>query len=263
MLKSLIIVLLSWTIIAQKDEDTTRKSKGRSPPKQQAFIHPLTNMPDAAIDVKTTYFFPKHTDQKFPIGETVTVLCHIINDGQFTYNVTAIMGSLNSPYDFSFHIQNYSYKPFGIVIKAGEEYTFDYQFQLHQNLEPVEYALAHTIFYEDDSESFSSTFFNQTIELYYPNNDYDLETIAQLLFSLFATLFVASMLYFGCSTDPKVPDFVRKFKFSSHGPTQAEEDEWTSEHVPKTARRLTKSEFGVERMLDDLVKRDSARTSFP
>jgi len=40
------------------------------------------------------------------------------------------MGSLNSPYDFSFYIQNYSFKPLGIIVKAGEEYTFEYQFQV-------------------------------------------------------------------------------------------------------------------------------------
>jgi len=78
------------------------------------------------------YFFNfyRHADQKFPIGETVTVLCHLSNEGQLPYNVTAIMGSMNSPFDFNFHIQNYSYKPFGIVVKPGEEVTFEYQFQV-------------------------------------------------------------------------------------------------------------------------------------
>eukprot|EP00607_Mallomonas_marina_P004206 CAMPEP_0182429126 /NCGR_PEP_ID=MMETSP1167-20130531/25536_1 /TAXON_ID=2988 /ORGANISM="Mallomonas Sp, Strain CCMP3275" /LENGTH=201 /DNA_ID=CAMNT_0024612473 /DNA_START=204 /DNA_END=812 /DNA_ORIENTATION=- len=191
-------------------------------------------MPKSAVDIKTTFFFPKHSDQKFPIGETVTVLCHVHNDGQFAYNVTAIMGSLNSPYDFSFHIQNYSYKPFGLVVKAGEEYTFDYQFQLHQNLEPVEYALAHTVFYEDDSESFSSTFFNQTVELYYPNNEYDLETLGQLLFSLVSTAFIAALVYYGCSADPKGLETLKKW-IPKPQSTQDDDDEWTAEHLQYTS----------------------------
>lgn len=65
-----------------------------------------------------------------PIGQTVTVLCHFSNEGDFPYNVTAIMGSLNSPVDFSYHIQNYSYRPIGIVVRAQEEVTLEYQFQV-------------------------------------------------------------------------------------------------------------------------------------
>ena len=65
-----------------------------------------------------------------PIGQTVTVLCHFVNHGDFPYNVTAIMGSLNSPMDFSYHIQNYSYKPVGVVVRSQEEVTLEYQFQV-------------------------------------------------------------------------------------------------------------------------------------
>ena len=65
-----------------------------------------------------------------PIGQTVTVLCHFLNRGDFPYNVTAIMGSLNSPVDFSYHIQNYSYKPVGVVVRSQEEVTLEYQFQV-------------------------------------------------------------------------------------------------------------------------------------
>lgn len=224
------LLLRQFLVVVAQKEDQPR-----------SFIHPLTNMPNAANDVKTSYFFPKHTDQKFPIGETVTVLCHIYNDGQFSYNITAIMGSLNSPYDFNFHIQNYSYKPFGIVVKAGEEYTFDYQFQLHQNLEPVEYALAHTVFYEDDSSGFSSTFFNQTVELYYPHDEYDFETLGQLLFALASTLFIAVLTYYGCSNEPNLRaiDTLTRWAFKGQTSKEEEEEEWTAAHLKTTDKRRT------------------------
>ena len=96
----------------------------------QQFVHPLTDMPGSAKDIATSYYFPGHTDNKFPIGEVVTVLCHFSNDDQYPYNVTAIMGSLNAPYDFGFHVQNYSYKPLGVIIRPGDEFTFEYQFQV-------------------------------------------------------------------------------------------------------------------------------------
>ncbi len=123
--------------------------------------HPLTDMSAPAEDIVTSHYFPDHPDTKFPIGETVKALCHFSNEGGSFYNVSAIMGSLNSPMDFRHHYQNYSYKPVGMVVKSGEEISLQYEFQIHPDLEPVEYQLAITVFYESESESFSTTFFNQ------------------------------------------------------------------------------------------------------
>jgi hypothetical protein len=134
---------------------------------ERVFVHPLTDMPGPMEDVETSAYFPNHPDQKFPIGETITVLCHLSNDGSASLNVTAIMGSLNFVFDFRHHIQNYTYKPFGFVVKPGEEVTLQYQFHIHPDLEPVEYTLAHTVFYESERESYSNTFFNQVS--YYRN----------------------------------------------------------------------------------------------
>lgn len=133
-----------------------------------------------------------------PIGKTVTVLCHFTNHGDFPYNVTAIMGSLNSPVDFNYHIQNYSYKPIGVVVRSQEEVTLEYQFQLHPDLQPMQYALAHTVFYEDDSISYSSTFFNQTVEVYFREEDLDLETVVQLIFSFIFTVAIGFALCVVC-----------------------------------------------------------------
>ena len=127
----------------------------------RAFKHPLTDMPGSADDVETAPFFPNHPDHKLPIGEVVTTLCHFTNTGSSYYNISAIMGSLNAPFDFHHHFQNYSYKPIGMVVKGGEEISLKYSFQLHPELEPVDYQLAITVFYESESESFSTTFFNQ------------------------------------------------------------------------------------------------------
>lgn len=129
----------------------------------RTFKHPLTDMPRAAEDVVTSVYFPNHADHKLPIGEVVTTLCHFTNTGSAPYNISAIMGSLNAPYDFRHHFQNYSYKPIGMVINGGEEISLKYTFQLHPELEPVDYQLAVTVFYDSESESFSTTFFNQVI----------------------------------------------------------------------------------------------------
>ena len=59
-----------------------------------------------------------------------------------------------------------------------------------QELEPVEYQLAITVFYDNAAENkgFSSTFFNQTIQLHLSTSEYDIESIFWMLWG-FATLF--------------------------------------------------------------------------
>jgi hypothetical protein len=154
----LVLVCLAFALSAYAQ--TTDQQEGR------VFKHPLTDMPPPAEDVESAHFFPDHPDHKFPIGEVVTALCHFSNEGSTYYNVSAIMGSLNSPFEFRHHYQNYSYKPFGTVVKPGEEITLSYNFQVHSELEPVDYQLAITVFYESDKHSFSTTFFNQVIRTY-------------------------------------------------------------------------------------------------
>jgi len=170
-------------------------------------------MPPPSPEIETSYYFPGYTEQKFPIGEVVTALCHFSNDGESPFNVTAIMGSLNNPFDFSFYIQNYSYKPVGIMVRPGEEISFEYQFQLHPNLEPVEYALSHTVFYENDKIGFSSTFFNQTVELYYSSSDYDFDSILKILGSIGFTCFVVYITVTVCTLDKKP---MKSFARSKH-----------------------------------------------
>lgn len=82
-------------------------------------VHPLTDMPLSSDDTEITSYFPSNTDLKFPIGSIITSLCHFSNEGLSNYNVTGIMGSLNSPFEFKHHFQNYSYKQINYVIKSG------------------------------------------------------------------------------------------------------------------------------------------------
>ncbi len=141
------LLLLSTLIYAQEEAKLIK--------------HPLTDMPGPSEYVQTAFFLPDYPDLKLPIGEVVNSLCHFTNTGTTNYNISAIMGSLNAPFDFRHHYQNYSYKPFGIVMRPGDEITLKYTFQLHPDLEPVDYQLAVTVFYDSDSESFSNTYFNQ------------------------------------------------------------------------------------------------------
>lgn len=176
----------------------------------RAFKHPLTDMPGPAEDVSSLSFFPNHGDLKMPVGEVVTVLCHFSNEGSGYYNISGIMGSLNAPVDFRHHFQNYSYKPFGIVVKGGEEISLKYSFQLHPELDPVDYQLAVTVFYDSESESFSNTFFNQTVELYLPTSEYDFETISSVIYSVVMTTIVTMISIYACFPESKFVQQINK-----------------------------------------------------
>jgi hypothetical protein len=132
---SIISMIQSTYANDDLDDDSSASSSSgssasSSSSRSQVFVHPLTNMPGSADGVETSFFYPKYANLKFPIGEVATVLCHFSNNDNIAYNVSAIMGSLNSPYDFAYHIQNYTYKPLGIVVRPGDEITFQYQFQV-------------------------------------------------------------------------------------------------------------------------------------
>lgn len=147
------------------------------------FMHPLTNIPSPSYQIYTSYYFPNldeidssHSQSrrnqesiKLPIGKSVTILCHLTNHGKNAFNVTAVMGSLNHVYDFRHFIQNYTYQPYGTVLKPTEELTVQYTFEIHPELEATEYTLAHTVFYENDRDGFASTFFNQVCLLIIDN----------------------------------------------------------------------------------------------
>ncbi len=176
--------------------------------------HPLTNMPPSGA-VQTGVFWPDHPgkDKHFTAGKIVSdrmldlMLIHthrrgahapqvnvavvFHNEGTEMYNVSVIMGSLNSPTDFSLHIQNFSQQvspqylvcsfayifiddcsnPSGQVYlircDPGQEVTLDYKFVPDQRLEPRDFFVALTVFYTDAAgrAGFSNTFFNQTIEI--------------------------------------------------------------------------------------------------
>lgn len=127
--------------------------------------HPLTDMPLPSPDVITAGVFPKEDMSKpaFAIGKQVDTLIGIVNNGEEAINVTMIMGSLNSPFDFNFFIYNFSAMNYNMIVQGEEEYSFYYRFQTPNDLDPVDYQVALTVFYENDEELFSHTFFNGSV----------------------------------------------------------------------------------------------------
>lgn len=180
-----IIILLLVSVFAEEDV---------------VYNHPLTDMPAESPDVVTGHYFPNFEigQYKFPTGEDIVAVCHFVNEGTETFNISAIMGSLNSPFKFQHHIQNYSLKLFDQVIQPGEEISLDYPFHFHKDLDPNDYQLAITVFYYSQYATYSNTFVNETVDLYYSNEDLDYETVSMLIWSLLSVIFTIVFTIVGC-----------------------------------------------------------------
>jgi hypothetical protein len=58
--------------------------------------------------------------------------------------------------------------------------------------------------------AYSTTFFNQTVELYYPDGDMTLTTIAPLLWSIASTIVVVILTIYLCFPESKIVTKVEK-----------------------------------------------------
>ena len=174
-----------------------------------AQFHPLSMMPPASEDVSVSFYYPNHDGHgsKLPVNDVVTVLCHFSNEGESTLNVTAAMGSLNMAHDFNFYVQNFTFKPVGLVLPPNEEMTFSYEFIMDPRLDTTQdYTLAHSVFYENVAKPedwYTSTFFNSTVELYTTEAEVDLESIVMIIGALIGTVFTVGLAFYACFPDEK------------------------------------------------------------
>lgn len=158
--------------------------------KTGAYKHPLTDMPPPHDAVETAFWFPKNAKKQFPAGQVGDVAVGFHNGAAEALNISAIMGSLNSPFDFNFHVQNFSYQIYDTKLQPGEEVSLEYQFMPYGQLQPREFAMALTVFYHTDKQLYSSTFYNGTVDITEPASLID----SQLIFLYLMALGIAAAI---------------------------------------------------------------------
>lgn len=95
------------------------------------------------------------------------------------------MGSLNNPMQFDHYVQNFTKRDFNTTLPPRSEITLAYRFMTYIDLEPTDYTLALTVFYETANDEYATTFFNQTIRLYEERSNYDFQTYIYILLLIF------------------------------------------------------------------------------
>jgi len=133
----------------------------------------------ASDDVVTTFLFPDYADKRLPVGEKVTVLVGFQNKGESTFNLTAVGAALHSPFDYNYYIQNFTYREVNSIVGPGEEVTVEYQFTPDKSLEPLEFHLSASLYYNDTTNDkfWRATFINGTIELIEKPSEFTAKTL--------------------------------------------------------------------------------------
>jgi hypothetical protein len=144
--------------------------------------HILTDLPEEADGVSTTYVFPDNSALVLTSGQTVEILCGLHNQGDVPLNVTQVAGSLNSPMDFGVYIQNWTSPVYNTILAPETQGTFGITIKPHLHLQPRDFVVAMSIFYESDDELFSSTCYNGTVYIVEPAGFFDVETFFMYFF---------------------------------------------------------------------------------
>jgi len=136
-------------------------------------------------DVRATVHFPDFPDRKFELGQRVTSLIGFNNKGNTAFNVTAIGAFFHSPYDYSYYIQNFSYRDVGVILQGHWQVTFEYVFAPDKGLEPVDYWLSGWIDYNSsEGREYRSTWYNGTVTLVEKSAEFDVRKTFSYLFLL-------------------------------------------------------------------------------
>jgi len=147
--------------------------------------------------VSTTFIFPDSATRKFTVGNEINLLLGFTNNGEETYNITAVGGHLHSPFDFSYYIQNFSVKAVGVSVGPHEQVSVEYNFKPDKSLEPLEFSFSCYVLYNSTikNETFRNVFFNATIELVEKQSDVNIRRVFSYFFALAVAGLVAYFAY--------------------------------------------------------------------
>mmetsp|Transcript_29920 Transcript_29920/g.55936 ORF Transcript_29920/g.55936 Transcript_29920/m.55936 type:complete len:260 (-) Transcript_29920:67-846(-) len=136
-------------------------------------------------DIETAFKFVDYDDKKLELGEIIKVLFLVSNKGDVGFNVTHVMASLRSPYDYNYHIQNFSIMPVGVLVPPAREASFEYLFKPDPSLEPTEFWLTAEIFYNSSEDrTYKSAIFNGTVDLVEKSAEVDVRKFFKYLLVL-------------------------------------------------------------------------------
>ncbi|GBF99455.1 hypothetical protein Rsub_11941 [Raphidocelis subcapitata] len=128
----------------------------------------LGNLPPTGDSLTLAHYFPEHSAKQIPAGDVISVVVSGRNTGSKALNLSAIVGSINSPQNYEMFIQNFTIARYFAPLAPGAEASVEYKFRADPILgstPPREWTLALHALYEVDGAYFANTFFNATVDI--------------------------------------------------------------------------------------------------
>jgi len=230
-----IFVSLQFTV-ARADDDEDLEVEDEEDEKDVKLDDEEDDYEDDGIlrshsDVRATVHFPDFPDRKFELGQRVDALIGFNNKGNVPFNVTAIGAFFHSPFDYSYYIQNFSYRDVGVILQGHWQVTFEYIFMPDRGLEPVEYWLSGWIDYNSsEGREYRSTWYNGTVTLVEKSVEFDFRKTLGYLFLIFLAVALGY--------------FILNYQTLTGGKKKKERKPF-SERVPVVPKETTDSDWGT------------------
>lgn len=186
------ITLIVALILACIAHHAVFAQRGRGQQKNDFADEPILS---PSPSVSTGFVFPTSSSRVFMLGEPITVVAGVSNEGDSPVNVTSLRVSLVYPQDWRVHIQNFSRIHVDKVVAPHEHGSFAYTFMPDPLIEPREFALTGRIYYSTpEGENFTSIFLNHTFVLVENSADSGLDP--QTLFTYIGIVGVLGLIAF-------------------------------------------------------------------
>jgi len=120
-------------------------------------------------EILVYHFLPKFGQSKVIAGALTDLLVGIRNTGENSWNITHIQSSIVHPYDYTYHLENFTRREYGVVVGPNEQHTLSYTFVPNELLEPREYGLTTTVYFQQlgdiEGKNYTNLAYNGTVEV--------------------------------------------------------------------------------------------------
>lgn len=200
-----------------------------------------TLAPNADVDCTVT--FPGFEDKQLPVGEELTMLIGVTNNGKEGLNISAVGAYLHSPYDFDYYIQNFTAKRFSDFLPPTAQYTLEYKFTGDAKLEALDYHFSAFIIINGTSRIYKQVPINGTVTLKAAGTSFLMD-----LASVTSTLVILGGVGFGLYTifmGGKAPKKTKAAPVQKKEEVDSDNDDWdTDVHVPSAKSRAVGAKKG-------------------
>jgi len=232
-------------VLSEVDDDEEEHVEPERTYDEFAQRYPLNDIPPPLSGISVYSTLGSENKSALTLGKETESQMTFVNGLDEGIHVWGVMGSLNQHDLYSSFVQNFSYSLVNATIPAKSEFSVIYKFRPFLRLEPKQYQMALTVFYERKKAlsaplvaSYGSTYFNQTVELTTGEGTMDNQTLLLIVIGITVLVLGAFGAYKGYEIYSKRSSRAR----IETGTRQNVEAEWVEEHekMLNTAGRAKK-----------------------